>query len=288
MCVDANAGARAAARERAAQKDAIFAQQGLQFFNKETQLERTQNRNVIGLSRDQSDAYAGALAAQGKGRKQLENAARKYFRSKGTVNEGGRSRRFGVANYQGLLAAQSEVDSVIDNILGRNLAYAQQGAVRKFQAAQARGREALGIPAAYGAPVMMPPTNRLGGALQIASQVASIYSGFGGGPLSFGSKVTPFTPAAGTFGTGIMSNPLGMGGGAGFIASDIKLKENVQEVGISPQGYKIYEFNYKGGDVRFRGAMAQDVLQKNPMAVGIDQNHLTVDYKQIDVNMEVV
>ena len=27
---------------------------------------------------------------------------------------------------------------------------------------------------------MMPPTNRLGGALQIASQVASIYSGFGG------------------------------------------------------------------------------------------------------------
>ena len=288
MCVDANAGARAAARERAAQKDAIFAQQGLQFFNKETQLERTQNRNVIGLSRDQSDAYAGALAAQGKGRKQLENAARKYFRSKGTVNEGGRSRRFGVANYQGLLAAQSEVESVIDNILGRNLAYAQQGALRKFQAAQARGREALGIPAAYGAPVMMPPTNRLGGALQIASQVASIYSGFGGGPLSFGSKVTPFTPAAGTFGTGIMSNPLGMGGGAGFIASDIKLKENVQEVGISPQGYKIYEFNYKGGDVRFRGAMAQDVLQKNPMAVGIDQNYLTVDYRQIDVNMEVV
>ena len=65
--------------------------------------------------------------------------------------------------------------------MGRNLAYAQQGAVRKFQAAQARGREALGIPAAYGAPVMMPPTNRLGGALQI--QVIAIYSGFGGGPL---------------------------------------------------------------------------------------------------------
>ena len=287
MCVDANAGARAAARERAAQKDALFAQEGLKFFNKETQLARTQKRNVIGYSRDLSDAYASALAAQGKGRKQVENAARRYFRQKGTVDEGGRSRRFGKANLQGLLAAQSEVESVIDNVLRRNMAYAREGAVRKFQLAQAQGREKLGIPAAYGAPVMMPPTNRLGGALQIASQVASIYSGFGGGPLSFGSKVTPFTPAAGTFGTGIMSNPLGMGGG-GFIASDIKLKENVQEVGISPQGYKIYEFNYKGGDVRFRGAMAQDVLQKNPMAVGIDQNHLTVDYRQIDVNMEVV
>ena len=289
MCVDANAGARAAARERAAQKDAIFAQQGLQFFNKETQLARTQNRNVIGLSRDQSDAYASALAAQGKGRKQLENAARKYFRSKGTVNEGGRSRRFGVANYQGLLAAQSEVESVIDNVLGRNLAYAQQGSIRKFQAAQARGREALGIPAAYGAPVMMPPTNRLGGALQIASQVASIYSGFGGFGLNFGSTSTLASSATlgaqATALTGIASNPAISFGG---LASDIKLKENIQHVGTSPQGYNIYEFNYKGGDVRFRGAMAQDVLQKNPMAVGIDQNYLTVDYRQIDVNMEVV
>ena len=211
MCVDANAGARAAARERAAQKDALFAQEGLKFFNKETQLARTQKRNVIGYSRDLSDAYASALAAQGKGRKQLENAARKYFRSKGTINEGGRSRRFGKANLQGLLAAQSEVESVIDNVLRRNMAYAREGAVRKFQLAQAQGREKLGIPAAYGAPVMMPPTNRLGGALQIASQIASIYSGFGGGPLSFGKPPTP-TPTittSGMFSGGITGSALG-------------------------------------------------------------------------------
>lgn len=187
MCVDANAGARAAARERAAQKDALFAQEGLKFFNKETQLARTQKRNVVGYSRDLSDAYAGALAAQGKGRKRVEAAAQKYFRAKGTVNEGGRSRRFGTAQLQGYLAAQSEVESVIDNVLRRNMAYATEGAKRKFQSAQAQGREALGIPASYGAPVMMPPTNRLGGALQIASSLASIYSGFGGqGLFNFG------------------------------------------------------------------------------------------------------
>ena len=190
MCVDANAGARAAARERAAQKDALYAQEGLKFFNKETQLARAQNRNVIGLSRDQSDAYASALAAQGKGRQQLENAARRYFRSKGTVNEGGRSRAFGRANYQGLLAAQSEVESVIDNVLRRNMAYAQEGAVRRFQQKQAAGREALGIPAAYGAPVMMPPTNRLGGALQVAGSLANIYSGFGMSFLDFNPTQT--------------------------------------------------------------------------------------------------
>ena len=287
MCVDANAGARAAARERAAQKDAIFAQQGLQFFNKETQLERTQNRNVIGLSRDQSDAYAGALAAQGKGRKQLENAARKYFRSKGTINEGGRSRRFGVANYQGLLAAQSEVESVIDNVLGRNLAYSRQGAIRKFQAAQARGREALGIPAAYGAPVMMPPTNRLGGALQIASQVASIYSGFGGGPLSFPGPTPPVGPLGNPL-SQFTSMSTGIPTGVFASASDMKLKENIEEVGVSPNGHKIYEFNYKGFKERWRGAMAQDVVKKNPMAVGIRDGYLTIDYSKIDVNMELV
>ena len=34
--------------------------------------------------------------------------------------------------------------------------------------------------------------------------------------------------------------------------------------------------------------MAQDVVKKNPMAVGIRNNYLTVDYNQIDVNMEAV
>ena len=216
MCVDANAGARAAARERAAQKDAIFAQEKLKFFNKETQLERAQNRNVIGLSRDNSDAYAKALAAQGKGRKQLENAARRYFRSKGTVNEGGRSRRFGVANYQGLLAAQSEVEGVLDNVLGRNMAYAREGARRKFQVKNARAREALGIPASYGAPVMLSPTNRLGGALQIASQVASIASGFSGLGLGFGASSAATTASAGLGGglgmSPLLTQPVGVGG----------------------------------------------------------------------------
>ena len=48
---DANAGARAAARERARQKDAQFAIRKLQFFNKEVGLARAQNRNVIGYIR---------------------------------------------------------------------------------------------------------------------------------------------------------------------------------------------------------------------------------------------
>ena len=250
MCVDANAGARRAARQRNREKHANFNQNKLQFFNKETSLARAKNRNVIGYSRDLSDAYVRAIYTQGKGRLRNQELVAQYFGKK-KIDEGGRARTYGRKQYQSLLRKQAEIQGVTANMFGRNMAYAQEGARRKFQAANAQARQKLGIPAAFGAPVMLPPTDYFTGALQLASTAASI--------------ATPF-----------------------IIASDRNLKENIKQVGVSPQGYKIYEFNYIGGDVRFRGAMAQDVIQKNPMAVGIDQNHLTVDYSKIDVAMEVV
>ena len=249
MCVDANAGARAQARARAAEKDARYASESLKFWNRETTLKRTYNQNIIGLTKDQSDAYAQALATQGKGRRKVEDAAKAYF-TKMSVDEGGRSRRFGKLKYLELLQKNADVEATVQNVFGRNEAYSQEGIKRVYQSKQASAREALGIRPEYGAPVLMPPTNRLGGALQIASQIAGIYSSFSG--------------------------------------SDIKLKENIEEVGVSPDGYKIYEFNYKGFKDRWRGAMAQDVVKKNPMAVGIRDNYLTVDYSKIDVNMELV
>ena len=247
MCVDANAGARAQARAQAAAKDARYKSDSLKFFNREVTLERTQQQNIIGLSKDQSDAYAQALATQGKGRRTVEDAAKAYF-TKMQSDEGGRSRRFGKLRYHELLQKNADVEATVQNVFGRNMAYSQEGIKRVFQAKQASAREALGIRPEYGAPVMMPPTNRLGGALQIASQVAGIVSAF----------------------------------------SDINLKENIEEVGVSPDGYKIYEFNYKGFKDRWRGAMAQDVVKTNPMAVGIRDGYLTLDYSKIDVNMELV
>jgi len=249
VCIDANAGARRAARQRNREKHANFAQKKLQFFNKETSLARAQNRNVIGYSRDLSDAYVRAIYTQGKGRLRNQELVANYFGKK-KIDEGGRSKSYGRKQYQGLLRKQSEIEGVTRNMFGRNMAYAQEGARRKFQAANAQARQKLGIPAAFGAPVMLPPTDYFTGGLQLLSSAASI--------------------------------------GASFATmSDIRVKENIEQVGVSPQGYKIYEFNYIGGDVRFRGAMAQDVLKKNPMAVGIDQNYLTVDYSKIDVAMEV-
>ena len=73
----------------------------------------------------------------------------------------------------------------------------------------------------------------------------------------------------------------------GPLRSDVRLKENIVNIGTSPQGYKVYEFNYKNDSTRYRGLMAQDVIQKNPAAVGIADGYLTVDYRMTDVNFEV-
>ena len=49
----------------------------------------------------------------------------------------------------------------------------------QFQSAQAKTRESLGIRPEYGAPVLMPPSDRLSGALSIASTIVGIASGLG-------------------------------------------------------------------------------------------------------------
>ena len=95
---------------------------------------------------------------------------------------------------------------------------------------------------------------------------------------------------------GFFSSLLGIGGSVAGIGSafgwwsDIKLKENIKQVGKSPKGYKIYEWNYKNDkNSRYRGVLAQNVMKINPMAVGIMPNgYLGVYYDKVDVDMEVV
>ena len=176
MCIDANAGARAQARERARQKDAQFAIKKLQFFNKEVSLSRAQNRNITGYTRDLSDAYVRAVYQQGKGRLQSQALVAKYLQSK-KFSQGGRSTKYGKKQYLNMLRKQAEIEGVVGNLYGRNMALAREGARRRFLAQDATARQKLGVPAAYGAPVMMPPTDRLTGALQLTSQLVGIGSG---------------------------------------------------------------------------------------------------------------
>ena len=245
MCADANAAARFQAKQKWLDKNAKYQSDGLKYFNREAGYKKSLQDNVIGFSRATSDAYSKAVYARGSAMKQTESLMKNYFR-KQKVNQGGRSRSFGrSAELMNLLFAKGALRNKVRNQYGRNQALSYQRNLRKKQSMDAKNRKTLGFTPEYGAPVLMPPTDR--------------FSTF----LNFGLTVA-----------GMFIKP-----------SDIKEKENITYVGSAPQGHNIWEFNYTGFPTRYRGAMAQEVAKINPMAVGIQDGSLTVDYSKIDVDM---
>tara|TARA_R100000988_G_scaffold102879_1_gene79812 strand:- start:2216 stop:3616 length:1401 start_codon:yes stop_codon:yes gene_type:complete len=73
-----------------------------------------------------------------------------------------------------------------------------------------------------------------------------------------------------------------------FNLSDIRLKENINLVGLSDSGINIYTFEYKDkrhGDGVYSGVMAQDVPWASFEA---DNGYLAVDYSKVDVSFEQV
>lgn len=80
---------------------------------------------------------------------------------------------------------------------------------------------------------------------------------------------------------------LGQLGSSAIEASDLRLKENIEKVGYSESGIPIYEFDYINksiGNGRYRGAMAQDLLDINPDAVINNNGFYMVNYDAIDVD----
>jgi len=69
--------------------------------------------------------------------------------------------------------------------------------------------------------------------------------------------------------------------------SDRRLKENIELVGQSESGLNIYEFNYKDDDLRFRGAMSDEVPEDAVIKNFIGP-YDGVDYNKIDVDFELV
>ena len=95
----------------------------------------------------------------------------------------------------------------------------------------------------------------------------------------------------GMFGGGIFGGGGGggFGGGISSMFSDIRLKENIDRVGISESGIPIYEFNYIGDNNRYSGAMAQDLIEMDIDAVSMDDSGFyKVNYNNIDVDMHLI
>tara|TARA_Y100001968_G_scaffold34934_1_gene26797 strand:+ start:113 stop:886 length:774 start_codon:yes stop_codon:yes gene_type:complete len=252
---DPNAGIRYQAKQEKKKKDQQYRSASLKYWNREVSAKQRSNTLTRGLSRARSDVYTRALWALGKGRQANEKLYRtraklsKYDQKTGTS----RSSKYMTSKYQEILNQQSRIESTINNTFGRNMDIQQQGIIRQHQSYVAKNRQKLGVRPEYGAPVMMPPRDTQG---QFFNSVSM--------GLQFASLA--------------------------FAISDIRLKENIEEVGTSPKGHTIYEWNYKTNPhSRYRGAIAQEVAKKDPMAVDIAPNGmLGIYYDKIDVDMEKV
>ena len=77
-------------------------------------------------------------------------------------------------------------------------------------------------------------------------------------------------------------------GGSEVLAkpSDIRLKTDIEKVGVAANGLPLYTFRYIGGEAVYRGVMAQDVLEVFPEAVCVKPNgYLAVRYDMLGLEM---
>lgn len=250
VCADPNAGARAAAKERHREKVYNFRSNSIKYWNRETDFKRKkQFIQGIGESRQLSDIRQAVMQKRAAGLSAKEKSARSYAATQ-YVNEGGGSRSAGRNKYLELLNAESKIDAGISRFAGRGQSIALEGAKRQRTKMLGANRKQLGMTPEFGALVSDPGADKAGMFM---------------GALSTGLSIASL-----------------------FVGSDIRMKEDIEQVGVSPNGHKIYEFNYIGKPTRYRGAMAQEVVKIDPMAVGIMNGYLAVNYGKIDVDMEVI
>jgi hypothetical protein len=138
-----------------------------------------------------------------------------------------------------------------------------------------------------------------GGAGQLASGLNFGQAGVGaaGAPMNLATQYGQFLNGFNNLGQANFSGTNGMntttgqnvtGGGISVLPSlsDVHAKENIEYVGRR-NGYKLYDFNYKGRPERYRGVMAQDIRRVNPEAVTVGSDgYLRVDYSQLGFSME--
>ena len=198
MCVDANAGARHAAKQRWMEKDAKYRSESLKYFNREAQAVKKKGENTRGYSIEISNDLERARYVQGQALKAYEKGFISYQSNKGKAlaKQAGRSRTAGRASMLGLLRSQGTLEASVRNEFGINMQRRYRARLAKLQSEQAKARNTLGVKPEYGAPVLMPPSDRLSGALQIASQVASIATAFKElGAANKTPKKNPFDPS---------------------------------------------------------------------------------------------
>jgi hypothetical protein len=71
-----------------------------------------------------------------------------------------------------------------------------------------------------------------------------------------------------------------------IFCSDLRLKTDIEKVGVAANGLPVYNFKYIGSNAVYRGVMAQDVLEVFPEAVSTMPNgFLGVRYDVLGMRM---
>lgn len=84
----------------------------------------------------------------------------------------------------------------------------------------------------------------------------------------------------------ILSSITGAPAASGVVVSDIRLKADIEQVGVASNGLPIYNFRYLWSDARYQGVMAQDVLKAFPDAVHtMPDGFLAVKYAMLGMKM---
>ena len=110
---------------------------------------------------------------------------------------------------------------------------------------------------------------------------AAQYAGATGGLLGQYTTTKSSQPWGGAL-LGAVAGGLGSFVGAGGKFSDIRLKEDIREVGITNAGLPVYTYRYKGEPTVHMGVMAQDVANSQPHALGPTvHGFMSVNYGEV-------
>jgi len=176
VCADANAASRHAAKQRWLDKNFKYRSEGTKYHNREVKGIIGNQRIARGYSRATSDSIMNAYTKLGESFKQTESLYKKFYSNKkqSLAAQQGRSRTAGRSNLLDMLQAKGKLENAVSNEFGRNLATRLQGNKRMAMNLRAKNRANVGYLPEYGAPVLMPPSDRFSTFLNFALGVGGI------------------------------------------------------------------------------------------------------------------
>tara|TARA_R100000995_G_scaffold80648_1_gene52619 strand:+ start:9844 stop:10728 length:885 start_codon:yes stop_codon:yes gene_type:complete len=177
---------------------------------------------------------------------------------------------FNAGNIQALVGAGQQAAAATSADIGRQEAANQQAAARQagmIQSQERRGQAQMDA-------LKRGQTETLFGMAQQRKGAAD--------------QATAEAKAMGAQGWGnVAGGVVDIGAKALMMASDIRLKENIEHTGYSESGIPMYNFSYKGSNKKWSGTMAQDLINlgRNNAVDVMDNGYYGVYYDMIDVDM---